>query len=82
MEARGILLNVYLCRHKGFVDEGGQFVVRKGFSLQPNAASSPGCGAEINQERPAGFFCFFKGSLDIFSPLHGHVSHLLANSSS
>jgi hypothetical protein len=76
MEACGVLLDVYLHRHKSFVDECRHLIVRKRFGLQPDAAASAGGSAEIDHERPVLFHSLGKGSLDIFSPLHSHVSHL------
>jgi hypothetical protein len=71
-----VLFDVYFKWDKCFIDEARNFVVGKGFGLQPDTSASARCSTEVDQERQATFLCFFESCLGILSPLYSHVYYL------
>lgn len=74
----GIILDVGLNGYEFAMYEGRGFIIGKRFGLQPNAASSARCGAEIKQYRPVFSRGLGQGRINILYPLHAHLRTLLS----
>ena len=72
-----MLLDVCLYRQEILMDEGGDFIIRVGFGLQPNARASGRSRAEIKQQGHLSGPSLGERRINLFIPLDSHFPNLL-----
>ena len=72
-----MFLDMGLDREKTIVDEVSDAFIRVRLSLQLSASPSSRSGAEINQDRPAGFVRVSQRGINIFTPSNQHARYYI-----
>ena len=73
MKISRMLFDVRLHRYEMFMNERCGGVVRVRFGLQPNASTSRGSGAKVDQQRFVLRFRFSERRIGIFVPIDSHL---------
>ena len=63
-------------RDEVLIDELRRLRIFVRLGIQPSTRASSRCGAEVQQDRLALFFCLLKRLIDGLAPIHGHKASL------